>query len=111
MLTPTTIALQNGWEWAMLNEWKGGSLMSERSGGTSPRPPDPPPLSSTTVRLYMSYLLRLWASGGDGERGILRASLESPLTHELLYFPDLESVFDFLKRMAGSELAVGRERA
>jgi len=85
--------------------------MSEKPGGTSSRPPKPPLSSNTTPRLYRSYLLRLWSNGEVGERGNWRASLESPLTQEERHFPDLESLFAFLRTMAGPELAVVEDPA
>jgi len=88
--------------------------MYGKQGGTSSRPPNPPPSSNTTPqspRLYLSYLLRLWSNSGVGERGIWRAALESPLTQEQQHFPDLESLFAFLRTMTGPELAVDEEPA
>src|SRR6476646_128545 len=80
-----------------------GSPMSGKPGGTAARPPKPPLASNTTPRLYLSYLLRLWANSGVGERGNWRASLESPTTQEQWHFPDLESLFAFLRTMTGPE--------
>jgi hypothetical protein len=44
---------------------------------------------------HLSYLLRLWQAG----RGQVnwQASLESPITGKRKGFPDLESVFDFIR--------------
>jgi len=47
-------------------------------------------------RRYYSYLLRLWQVDGAGTP-IWRASLEDPHTGERRGFPDLESLFAFLK--------------
>jgi len=47
--------------------------------------------------LYRSFLLRLWSRPEDGARGTWYASLESPLTQEQRHFPDLESLFTFLR--------------
>ena len=51
---------------------------------------------------YLSYLLRLWWEGGEGEVSdaegrVWRASLESPHTGERKGFASLEDVFDFLR--------------
>ena len=86
--------------------------MSDKPQGGPSRPPypsgsaNPPPRSPS---LYLSYLLRLWSHAGGGERGNWRASLESPMTHEQHHFPDLESLFAFLRTMTGPELAGGQE--
>ena len=62
---------------------------------------------------YLSYLLRLWQTtdreelrDGD-ERAVWRASLESPLTHEIEGFRSLDELFDFLRR--GTALVTGSE--
>jgi len=51
---------------------------------------------------YLSYLLRLWWEGGEGEASgakgrVWRASLESPHTGERKGFASLEDVFEFLR--------------
>ena len=46
---------------------------------------------------YLSYLLRLWTSGGEG-RGVWRASLEDPLTGIRKGFTDPDTLFAFLRQ-------------
>ena len=81
----------------------GPSRPSYPSGSTDP--------SSQSSSLYFSYLLRLWSHAGRGESGNWRASLESPTTHEQQHFPDLESLFAFLRTMTERELAADQEPA
>jgi hypothetical protein len=45
---------------------------------------------------YRAYLLRLWPTRRGGRAGY-RVSLESVATRERQHFPDLESLFAFLK--------------
>jgi hypothetical protein len=47
--------------------------------------------------LYRSFLLRLWSRPEEDKSGTWYASLESPLTQEQRHFPDLESLFTFLR--------------
>ena len=47
-------------------------------------------------RPYLSYLLRLWQVGSEGE-GVWRASLEDPHTGECKGFGSLEDLFEFLR--------------
>ena len=47
--------------------------------------------------MYRSFLLRLWSRSEDGKSGTWHASLESPLPPEQRHFPDLESLFTFLR--------------
>jgi hypothetical protein len=55
----------------------------------------------------LSYLLRLWRVGDDGEShhaggmGVWRASLESVRTGERKVFASLDDLFDFLREQAG----------
>ena len=57
---------------------------------------------SRSGALYVSYLLRMWFTPEDGAReGKWLASVESPLTREQHHFTDLESLFAFLRAMAG----------
>ncbi|MCU0522737.1 MAG: hypothetical protein MUF84_18870 [Anaerolineae bacterium] len=49
---------------------------------------------------YLSYLLRLWTSGGD-ERPTWRASLEDPLTGVRKGFADPDALFTFLRERMG----------
>ena len=79
--------------------------MPGQPGGTASRPPNPPRAANPPPRLYLSYLLRLWSNAGGGERGSWRASLESPVTQEQRHFPDLESLFAFLRAMTEQEPA------
>lgn len=56
---------------------------------------------------YLSYLLRLWWEGGEGEapdgKGrAWRASLESPHTGERKGFASLEDVFEFLREQTSA---------
>lgn len=44
---------------------------------------------------HLSYLLRLWQAGKGQVHW--RASLESPLTGRRQGFPDLESLFDYIR--------------
>ncbi len=45
---------------------------------------------------YLSYLLRLWETS-DGEKGIWRASLESPGSQQRQGFASLKELFGFLE--------------
>ena len=54
---------------------------------------------------YISYLLRMWSTSGEGEAGKWLASVESPLTQEQRHFADLESLFAFLQAMTGQPSA------
>jgi hypothetical protein len=45
---------------------------------------------------YLSFLLRLWRAGGDGEP-VWRASLENPHTGEHLGFANLRELFAYLE--------------
>ncbi len=47
-------------------------------------------------RRYLSYMLRLWETS-NGERGIWRASLESPGSGQRQGFASLQSLIDFLE--------------
>lgn len=51
---------------------------------------------------YLSYLLRLWQTGGDKEQG-WRASLEVPGTGERQGFASLQALFDFLEAQIESQ--------
>ena len=48
---------------------------------------------------YLSYLLRLWLAGDDGE-AVWHASLDDPLNGERLGFPTLDELFSFLRNQA-----------
>jgi hypothetical protein len=76
--------------------------MPEESKGVLPGSYNPSLSSSPTPRLYRSYLLRLWSTPEEGDSGCWRASLESPVTRELSYFPDLESLLAFLRLVTAS---------
>jgi len=52
-------------------------------------------------REYISYLLRLWKVNGAGP-SVWRASLEDPHTSARKGFPDLESLFAFLKEQTNN---------
>ena len=45
---------------------------------------------------YLSYLLRLWRTGGE-DRAAWRASLEGPHTGEQKGFASLDALFAFLR--------------
>jgi hypothetical protein len=49
---------------------------------------------------YRSYLLRLWHTHSDGAP-VWRASLENPLTQEVVRFANLASLFAFLLDQTG----------
>jgi hypothetical protein len=49
---------------------------------------------------YQSYLLRLWRTHSDGAP-VWRASLENPLTQEVVRFAGLASLFAFLLAQTG----------
>ncbi len=49
---------------------------------------------------YLSYLLRVWRSGGG--KTVWRASLERPKTGQLHSFASLESLLAFLKAETGN---------
>ncbi len=51
---------------------------------------------------YYSFLIRLWKVQQNG-LFIWRASLENPLTQEILNFKDLSSLFDYLKNLTVKE--------
>jgi hypothetical protein len=53
---------------------------------------------------YLSYLLRLWRTYSAGEP-VWRASLENPLTEEIVRFDDLPSLWKFLHAQTGQGLA------
>ena len=46
---------------------------------------------------YLSYLLRLWRSSGEGET-VWRVSLVNPHTGERQNFTSLETLFAFLRK-------------
>ena len=54
---------------------------------------------------YLSFLLRMWRDSDDGTPSprdqLWRASLQSPLTGDLVGFASLEDLFDFLREQAG----------
>lgn len=50
---------------------------------------------------YMAYMLRMWESA-NGTQAIWRASLESPHTGERQVFPDLDTLFAYLRQQASS---------
>jgi len=60
--------------------------------------------SKSTSTVYHSYLLRLWSVDGAQT---WRVMVEHVGTHERHGFADLESFFDFLRREAAGEKAVG----
>jgi hypothetical protein len=49
---------------------------------------------------YLSYLLRLWQTQSGGAP-VWRASLENPLTQEILRFDSLPDLFAFLRAAIG----------
>jgi hypothetical protein len=55
---------------------------------------------------YRSYLLRLWHMHNGGEP-VWRASLENPLTEEIMRFDDLPSLFMFLHTQTGQSTSAG----
>jgi hypothetical protein len=59
------------------------------------------PKGSEEQQDYLSYLLRLWKTGG-GERPLWRASLKSAHTGEQVGFASLEDLFAFLENETGS---------
>jgi hypothetical protein len=80
--------------------------MSGKPNDTFSHHADPGPRRSSSRGLYRSYLLRLWSKQEDGDGGTWRASLESPITQEQSHFPDLESLFAFLRLETGSTPAL-----
>ena len=50
---------------------------------------------------HLSYLLRVWTVAQNGAQ-IWRASLESPRTGERMGFPDLDTLFAFLRRQTST---------
>ena len=50
---------------------------------------------------HLSYLLRVWTVDQNGTQ-IWRASLESPQTGERLGFPDLDTLFAFLRQQTST---------
>ena len=66
-------------------------------------------------RAYLSYLVRLWRTSdrerpcGGGERATWRASLQSPLTHEIEGFRSLDELFDFLRRRTAVSAGSGED--
>jgi hypothetical protein len=46
---------------------------------------------------YLSYLLRIWKAGGS-ESPTWVASLETPHTHEMQQFNNLDSLYQFLQK-------------
>lgn len=79
--------------------------MIEETRGRTNRPPTPPHTTHPTPPLYRSYLLRLWSGAGTAENRDWHASLESPLTQDQSHFPDLDSLFAFLRTTATAEPA------
>ena len=58
----------------------------------------------------ISYLLRLWQTGADGEQ-VWRASLESARTGQRQGFDSLQTLFDFLQEQTtGKEMVVTANR-
>ena len=53
------------------------------------------------MRDYLAYLLRLWHIKGAGELG-WRASLEDPHSGEMLGFPNVEALIDYLRELVGN---------
>ena len=50
------------------------------------------------MRDYLAYLLRIWHIKGEGELG-WRASLEDPHSGEMLGFPNIEALIDYLHEL------------
>jgi len=55
---------------------------------------------------YLSYLLRIWHQGTDGENS-WRVTLESTATHEVVCFNSMQGLTDFLGSVSG-EAASGQ---
>ena len=51
---------------------------------------------------YQSYLLRLWRTHSAGET-VWRATLEEPLTQEVVRFDSLQGLFSFLQARTGPD--------
>ena len=67
------------------------------------------PGQPATTTGYLSYLLRLWHIQSEGV-AVWRASLEDPLTREVLRFATLPDLFTFLGTQAAQEgLGDGQE--
>jgi hypothetical protein len=66
------------------------------------------PLMTEKQPRYLSYLLRLWQTGGDEERTWC-ASLETPGVRERRGFASLEDLFEFLASQTGVENREGRD--
>ena len=54
------------------------------------------------MKPYFSFLLRLWQAGTP-QNPIWAASLEDPHTHELICFPTIGSLFDYVHHLAEDE--------
>ena len=57
---------------------------------------------------YLSYLLRMWQTGGckgtdTREAALWRASLQNPLNGERFVFVSLEELFCYLQRQTGRD--------
>ena len=57
---------------------------------------------------YLSFMLRLWRAGNDGEP-VWRASLENPHTGEHLGFATLRELFDYLEAQVKEITLAGEE--
>ena len=58
---------------------------------------------------YLSYLLRVWRTGGAGD-AVWRASLEDPLTGERQGFASLKDLLAFLQMQTEGEVQVEMNR-
>jgi ADP-heptose:LPS heptosyltransferase len=60
----------------------------------------------TLINQYHSFLLRIWITGTPEEKSI-RATLEDPFTHTISGYSSLETLFDYLYRLAHTNEAGG----
>ena len=77
-------------------------------------PPKPLMKDTGEKKVYVSYLLRMWQTGGSKgadirEAALWRASLQNPLSGERFVFASLEELFCYLQRQTGRDpLATGQ---
>lgn len=50
---------------------------------------------------YQAYMLRMWSVERSGQ-AVWRASLEDPFSGEILGFPNIDALIDYLRELVGN---------